>query len=139
MPIPEKRKRGRPPKVKKAPDLSVIDEVYKDEAKELVEWAKKEMRAQGVNVDELHYTFGDTQTKSEIYKRRGLTPVIINGEEINDRGDPLLTRSLDSEMKRRRAAALLSAEQTRQTMDGEDPRYRTRDDAGEVFGLEKGE
>jgi len=138
--MPEvKRRRGRPAKRKKAPDMTEIDEVYKDEAKELVKWAKAKMVEAGVDVSKLHFTFGDPNTKPELYKRKGLTPVIIEGELINDRGDPLLTRSLESEMKRRRVAALLSAEQTRGAMDGDDPKYSTRDATGEVYRLEKGD
>jgi hypothetical protein len=122
-----------------APDAAMIDEVYRDESKEIIADARKRLGEKATGMD---FVYGDANKPIEYYMRRGYTPVVLENasgktEQVTDRGDPLLMIEHAKELKRKAAPGILAAEQLTDTINGQSERYGVRDADGAFHSPER--
>ncbi len=123
---------------KTAPDVDVLDEVYRDPGARLIEKAKKRLGEKAVG---MHFFLSDGLKPSGYYERQGYIGVwTVIGEDKEmwcDRGDPLLMRP-DADFQREFiASAQIARAQAKNAMDGADDKYAVRDADGRVHRLVK--
>lgn len=113
-----------------APDMNVIDDLYQDERKVLVEMAKKEL---GEKANGMHFCFQNANAKEELWTRKGYVPVMMNGKPVTDgMGDPLTMIDERIPQRKHNAVANLAYEQVNEALTVSGQARGVRDADGKV-------
>jgi len=143
------RRRGRPRKKvgnrgrtirKTAPDVDIVNEVYRDERRAKVDQARK---ALGDRANGMEFRWGRGQQWREdpdFYTTNGYVLAELPQENGTvkhwfHKGDPLLMIDKDTLWRRRAAPGILAREELEGVMDGDDPKYGPTDEEGVKHGL----
>lgn len=111
-------------------DLSIIEEVYRDERKDIVNYVRN---ALGEKANGMHFCFRrNDELISGSAERAGYVPVEINGKKFENKGDILCMIAEGIPQKRHDAAALLSFRNVEAKLEGQDSQYGVRDEDGKV-------
>lgn len=134
-------KRGRPKLDRKsAPDVSIVEEVYKDPRKSKLDQAWSAIaKDKGWNAEQLkaaqaewHTYFSRGDVDPEMMEAEGYKPFMVsaNGttKQVRDRGDLLWIKNADDVKKVVEGPAKLATQMLQDTLDGNSDKYSTKFD-----------
>lgn len=118
---------------KKAPNLDIVADYYKDEMKEKKDWAKKKLAEQGVT--DIHFCWRKGDEGQDEKERLGYSNAIIDGKQPVYRELVLCYCSKEQQYRDREAPAQVAIQQLEDAEAGEGANYSATDKDGETHGL----
>lgn len=123
----------RAPKLQE-PNVTLINEVYRDERAATVDAARAELGESAVGMS---FCYRRATEKAEYLQRMGYVPCKhpTTGEQYSHGGDPLFMRPSKISEREGEAASQLAQAQLRSAMTGADPTYKQVDADGNTHSL----